>query len=408
GFRLFVRYLGTQVERVLSSAELQAESHPVRVPFDYTNEWIIITAFVNDDDRGYRFIVDTGAEATCVLRSAAERLGLAPVKVGGVALGGDDESVVRMDRLRLGRATYRDVGAVVVDDDSLEPLPCLVDGGIIGVNVLTKAALQIDYASSVVTIDADTGKPMADAIKLPFTMDGKWGRASLKLAMSTGDTIPLLLDTGYSGRLSLSLAYPRRFLASLSDEPVRGFLTGPPVGTFTIAPVVPRDAWAVRLEGCSIGDLSLDGVAATVDSAIRTGERGLLGNSVLDRYDVTIDWARRLLRLVPVAGRHLPDNPDIVGLTYLPHVSRLVVHTVYEGSAAAVEGIVPGDEIVAVNGSSISEMSRDELCRLWLDESHVAPAAAESVVVTVRREGQVMTHALRSFPVFSEAVSPSL
>jgi len=407
GFRLFVRYLGTQVERVLGSADLQAESFPVRVPLDYVNGWIVVTAFVNDDDRGYRFIVDTGAEATLVLRSAADRVGLGPVKVGGVPLGGDDESIVRIDRLRLGKATYHDVGAVVADDAALEPVSCLVDGGIIGVNVLAKAGLEIDYTARTISIGADHPDPAEASTMLPFTMDGKRGRAFLKLSMATGDTIPLLLDTGYSGRLSLSLGYPRRFLARLPDSAIRRYWTGPPVGTLNIEPIVPKEAWAIRLDSCAIGHLRLEGLSSAMDSAIGTGDRGLLGNGVLDRYDVTIDWAHGLLHLVPVSGRHLPSNFDIVGLTYLPHGSRLVVHTVYEGSAAKVEGIAPGDEIVAVNGSSIPEMSRDGLCRLWLDESHAATAAAESLVVTVRHGGQDRTHVLSRFPVFSEAVSPS-
>lgn len=405
GLRLFKLHLRARVETVIQSAELVDGDLPATIPFRYVNRWMIVKGRINESAHEYDFIVDTGAEATCLLRSAYESLGLTPISVGGISIGNSSESVVLLDSLCLPGLTYARVGAVSVHEDTVEPVSCLVDGGIIGINVLSRAPLQIDYDAHVLIV-GDGQRHAADSTfsaEIPFVRDDHRGLALLDLTVGNHDTIPLLLDTGFSGLIKLPVADFPSILEEISTSTTRRCWSGPPIGSHKAERPFPRERWVVRMNQSSVGSIELDDLPITLARAIDGETRGLLGNHFLEQYHVTINWAHYHCRLGPKPDRKLPCDIDVLGLTYRPYQRKLIVDTVYERSQAMEAGITPGDEIIAIGGRKIADLSPADLCLLWPGEHELISPDADSLLVTIRHGTKHQTHMLSKFSVFGEA-----
>jgi predicted aspartyl protease len=402
GVRLFAHYVRGRVESVIESADLAESILPATVPFRQVNRWVIVECTINNSGDSYNFIVDTGAEATCLLKSTFEELGLSPVSVGGIAIGDEHQSVVLLDSLRVGDTTYTRVGAVAVDEETLDPISCLVDGGIIGINVLSKADLHIDYDSKTLTIGRTSrySYPSDTMVEIPLVRDEHRGLARVAFNTGGGAAIRVLLDTGYSGLIKLTVPEFSSFFDSSSIDGGRRCWSGPPVGSRAIDQSFPRECRVVRLRESSLGSIPLGDLPITLELASEEESGGLLGNHFLEQYHVTVDWDAGHLRLESKAGGQLPRDIDVLGLTYRPSNGKLVVDRVYDCSEAAEVGIEPGDEIIVLDGKRIEGLSTQDLCLLWPGEPASGSPAADSLRITILHDHKEQTLHLSRFSVF--------
>lgn len=104
-----------------------------------------------------QLILDTGATLTCVDSSVARELEL-PEERGvigaGVGVGGGGRvRLVRLDSLRVGAAAAMDVAACVLDLGALRTVSPEVHG-LLGLNFLKGFHVTIDFARSIVRLEA--------------------------------------------------------------------------------------------------------------------------------------------------------------------------------------------------------------------------------------------------------------
>jgi hypothetical protein len=149
-----------------------------------------------------RMLLDTGAP-TLISASLAAELGATPSGQARLApLGGAprDVPVVRIPEVRIGRARFTDVPALVAAPEPGSALANLAGDGIVGSSLVAAAVWRLDYPARQLTIAADViGLSHVD------------GAAALRLtpgALSPvvdividGRTVPTLLDTGSNAGL---------------------------------------------------------------------------------------------------------------------------------------------------------------------------------------------------------------
>ena len=82
----------------------------------------------------------------------------------------------------------------------------------------------------------------------------------------------------------------------------------------------------------------------------------LLGGSFLRNFLVTIDYPGTVLHLEPYATPPIPDEFRRVGFTIGLDATRthFVVASVYPNTDAASQGIMPGDEVVSIDGTNLT------------------------------------------------------
>ena len=102
------------------------------------------------------FILDTGATLTCIDVSLARELGLKDEgTMGGVAIGvlsAGQLQTVRMDSLRIGRASAHNLAACRLDLEALRT--ALGVQGLVGLNFLKEFDVALDFDRRVLTLTA--------------------------------------------------------------------------------------------------------------------------------------------------------------------------------------------------------------------------------------------------------------
>jgi len=154
-----------------------------------------IVAPVEINGRGpFRFILDTGANRSAMSAATAEALGLVADEDSKVSVHGITGSAV-LPAVKV--QTFR-VGELLFERQRLPVLPSAVFGGvdgILGIDVLQSARVEVDFARDTVTIRRSSGKRApAGYLVVPATLkhgglllvEGKVGKVSVKAILDTG------------------------------------------------------------------------------------------------------------------------------------------------------------------------------------------------------------------------------
>jgi C-terminal processing protease CtpA/Prc len=110
---------------------------------------------------------------------------------------------------------------------------------------------------------------------------------------------------------------------------------------------------------------------------------GNIGNRVLERFRVTLDYAGRRVFLEPGARYRERDHLTRCGARFVRLGDRVVVADVLEGSVAERAGVLAGDELLALDGRAAATLDLPELVAR-LDDGE----PESSVRMTLRRDGR--------------------
>lgn len=306
------------------------------------------------------FILDTGGHAI-LTEAAAKKLHVHGQGKGvstGSGPGSMPTSYARVDSLGLGEATMRDQTFLVMpfgfgfsDRGEREPI-----AGILGLEVFERFAVTFDYdhhrvllapfdIGAAPTAIAGTGVPLRFTFDMPVidgTLDGKPGVFGI--------------DTGNSGRLLIFPQWLERH--GLIDRYRKGYalVGGGGVG----GPFVSRLS---HVQSLGIGSLVVHGHIAQLTppdagATANVSEAGNIGQDVLSRFIVQMDYRRALMTLAPREVAATPGNadPGLRAGRKPDQPDRFVVSAVVAGGPAAKAGIRVGDAILTVNGVTAARL----------------------------------------------------
>jgi predicted metalloprotease with PDZ domain len=155
-----------------------------------------------------------------------------------------------------------------------------------------------------------------------------------------------------------------------------------------------------RLGSMSLGPYEWDDPivsisGATVGAFASEDFAGNIGNRVLERFRVTLDYNRRHVYLEPGTRYSDRDHLTHAGVMFARRGGVVTVEDVLSGSPADRAGLRARDEVVAVNGREIASWDLPQLQAL-LDDG----PTGERVTVSVRRESRARTLRVRLDEVF--------
>jgi membrane-associated protease RseP (regulator of RpoE activity) len=107
---------------------------------------------------------------------------------------------------------------------------------------------------------------------------------------------------------------------------------------------------------------------------------GLIGNDLLRRFNITLNYASRQIHLMPNSHFHEPFDYSYCGLGLFATGSDIVVSDVIPNSPAERAGLQVGDVIVAMNNNLSATMSN---FRALLQQS------GSKVKIIYRRDGKL-------------------
>ncbi len=367
----------------------------VEIPFEYENNFIIVKVLFNDVFP-LKFIFDTGAEHTILTQREITDLLQINYERRFVLVGSDMSTelyayLARGVKLTLNNMVATNRSILVLDEDyfRFEEYGGISVHGIIGADLFRRFVVKIDYRRKTITLfEPNSFRPPTDKVtKLPLelhrnkpyvianTAFTKNSKIQAKYLLDTGASISLLLYTNSHPAFNL----PPKYIRSKIGMGLGGFLQG----------------FMGRVDQVDIGEHQLEGVITNfqelspeVDTAFLNKRNGIIGNQILDRFEVTIDYIKGVLYLQPEKSYRRKFQYDKSGLIIAASGVNLNVFTVVdliENSPAAEADIQVGDEIKKVNGFPTTFMHLADLTKRFQKK------VGKNIRLTIKRGDQRLT-----------------
>jgi len=344
------------------------------------------------------FIFDTGSEHTILFKKEyADLLGVTydrKIPLFGADLADQIYAyIARGVELNVDGQVQFSSDVLVMEADylQLEEFTGINIDGILGANLFRHLVLEIDNKKDRITLIApNTFKPpkrymrfdvQVQQSKPYITTSASVGgeKIELKLLLDTGASLPLLLYTNTHSNLELP---PNTILGNLGMG-LGGFLQG------YVGRVQYLDFAQYRFDNLvtSFQDIRLDSLMTN-----QVGRNGIIGNSLLSRYNVVIDYNKSDLYLKPNRKFRKKFRYDKSGLTIVAtgaDLKSFIIQRVVPDSPGEEAGFKQGDLIKSMKGIPASFYTLAAL------NSALSSKVGKVVKIVVSRNGVRMKKKLK-------------
>ena len=234
--------------------------------------------------------------------------------------------------------------------------------GILGIDNMGRKVIAINYLDEQMGFWDQLGDTTGFT-SIPIRYENNRIYLLLAVTVREGKTIreEALMDLGSGGSVSLTSDVAQQYMLNeisplLHYTTLHGGIGG------------ESSSCDFRANNVTIGPFSLDNV--TMDFSSNTGGAlsraeyfATIGNDIWERFDMMIDLAGERLYLRQNAKFDEPFKSPVRGFTYTDRSKTLgywVVNGLYAQSNAEKAGLRKGDQITAVNGRSVKEISFEE------------------------------------------------
>lgn len=366
---------------VISDARIDGGLASATVPFERYAGLILVELAI-DGHAPMPFILDSGG-LNLLTADAARALGIqgeGKQAIQGVGTQIQSMQVADVDSYRLGPVQLEQQRFLIVD------LPLLLTdrgdrpaiAGLIGYELLRRFTTRIDYDHQQLTFTAAGGLRDATGTNvLPLSFDD---RTPMVHARVNGVDGVFMMDTGDSSDLTVFAPFATAHRITL-DGRISASHSGGVGGII--------ESRRGQVASLALGQRALFDVPTTL-SAPKSGAfaseqlAGNLGQGILSRYVITLDYASRRMQLERSAHWAQPfeEGPSLgFGLNRISHEQFQVV-AVTPASSAARAGLAAGDIVTALDGEPASRLGLDVL------RTSMRHGSLHGLAVTVLRKGK--------------------
>ena len=276
----------------------------------------------------------------------------------------------------VGGHSLTEQGALVMDLRKI--IGSEVDG-MFGMEFMRGRKVEFNYADGYMRILSQDEQPAEGYVCVKCKwLDGRQARMVMPVSIKVNERLSLdgnfLVDMGSSGSISLNSSVAAKFNNAPTDVKRKMYDTGGVGGSRTdYIFKVER----VSVAGNDILGLSIDLSGNTQGMMARNEYDGLVGNGLLEHFDVIIDFAKCEIWLRPNRNFGTVKMYDS-GTTLTPQADGWIVNGLIEGGNAYKAGVRRGDMILSINGLTPEKVGIKELKRM--------NTSAEEWKVVVKRD----------------------
>lgn len=388
---MLICFLNPAANGQLSNDLLKGQKKLV-IPFENVNNFIVVTVSL-DGQLPLRFIVDTGSRYTILTEKVLINNSKISYDRRFIVYGADRSQDIHAYlapnlEVFLNYKTSKRMSILVLDQDLLkiEEIIGTEIHGILGTDFFQFNLLGIDYQSEKLTIySRKSFQPSSQWTTIP--MDFNSGKPYLSIPLSLRDSLDmnarLLIDTGADLSLILhpnaseEIQLPVKIVEGKIGSGLGGFLEG----------------YLGRIHHLQLGSYTFKNLITHFqnmpivnDSLIDVTREGVLGNRLLTRFKVCFDFHKHDLYLKPVGKFNREFDYDRSGLLLVIQgelLNKLVVEGLLPNSPAKAAGILPGDQIVRLNGLNRFTLNLESATRL------LQKKAGKKIKVRIKRDGKI-------------------
>ena len=353
--------------------DLLQGKHKVTIPFRYIHNFIVLDARIFGTIH-VQFIFDTGAEHVILFKREYTDVLQIPYDKRIPVMGSDRSQeifalITRNGVLEITGLATKPTDMLVLEKDyfNIDEMVGSPIAGLIGGGFFRNLVINIDYKKRQLTIiDPAHFTPAKDFSNLPIVMrtNKPYVQGTANLQDGTAVEVDLLLDTGAGVPLLLhnnthpSLHLPEQYIRGQLGMGLGGYLEG----------------YIGRIQRLSFGQFEFPEVLTSFQdletSLILDKERnrnGIIGNQLLNRFEVYLDYNKENLYLKPYHKHPKPFNMDRSGLiifAYGPEFRQFMIKGVIESSPADEADFLPGDIITKIQDTESRYYNLEGLTQL--------------------------------------------
>ncbi|MEY3051871.1 MAG: hypothetical protein RLY31_1656 [Bacteroidota bacterium] len=375
----------------------------IDIPFSFEQNLVLVEV-VLDHFLPLRFILDTGAEHTILAkRQLTDMLGASYEREFRI-MGADMQTellaylVRNVDLTLRGGNAFREKTMelpnhpmLVLAEDylRLDEITGIEIHGILGADVFRHLAVQFNFEKKVVSLlrrtEAFSPPKRFRQVPLEVKRNKPYLETFLSLQGDTAVPVRLLLDSGAMLSLLLdtethpSLALPPHLLTGHIGAGLGGYLSG------YLGKIHALQWGQDTLRSLPTNFQTVPDQPVTMDSSLRFSRHGIVGNAILQRFHLIIDYPGQTLHYLPNRRFRKQTPYDKSGLVIIAtdlNLHTFSLHAVIPGSPAALAGLQPGDELLRLNGISTSLRSLSNI------QHRLSGRHGRKIRLTVRRNGQ--------------------
>jgi hypothetical protein len=347
----------------------------VEIPFDYENNFIIVDVSLNHT-LPLRMIFDTGAEHTILChKNFTDELKVSYDKEFSI-IGSDFKTVLKcflaknisIETTQGGvKAQKQNILVLAQDYFRLEESVGAHVQGILGADLFNHYVVKINYVRHVITLyPADGYVPPSDYVQMPIQVhNGKpFISPTLTLENDTKILSTFLMDTG--ARLSLllythshpELVTPKQVIQGNIGYGLGGSITGYAgrVKRLDFSKSIYFEELLADFQDFSHG----------ADTSNVIGRNGIIGNDILNRFTVILDYIHHQVYLKPNKDFRQAFEYDKSGLMLVAgglDLNHFYVQYVIKNSPASEADIHVDDRLLSINRMPTSLMSLQDINR---------------------------------------------
>ena len=333
---------------------IRSNSRKVEIPFEYDNNFIIVKVLFNGTFP-LKFIFDTGAEHTILTKREITDLLQINYQREFKVMGSDMETVLTAYlaqgvNMQLNTLYAANRSILVLEDDyfKFEEFAGINVQGVLGADFFRRFVVEINYRRRVITlIDPAHFKPPSKlkAIDVEIQRNKPYLQTQTAITPANSLDTKLLIDTGASIAYLIhtnthpDLKLPEQVILSNIGMGLGGFIEG------FMGRIHKLDIGGHELQQVTT---NFQDVSEEIDSAYLNQRNGIIGNVILSRFTVTIDYIHDKMYLQPNKEFKKKFKHDRSGLMLAntgPSLNTYTVFFVTPGSPADEAGIQKGDEI---------------------------------------------------------------
>ncbi len=351
--------------------EMKAGVDRIDIPFDYKNDFIIVDLIFNKV-LPLKFIFDTGAEYTILNKREITDLFNVSYEKEFKILGADMSTEliaylargVKLDLNKL-HGSNQDILILAEDYFRIEDYTGVEIHGIIGANFFKRYVIKIDYRRRILSFIKPEifNKPPEgySEVSAHFTRSKPYLHVQAEVTADSVAQLNMLVDCGASlAMLIHSNSHP---MINLPEHTIEGNLA---MGLGGYLKGFLGRTHQLKLNETLQFQNVLTNFQQTntgQDTSQLNGRNGVIGNLILNRFTVIIDYPRGKVYLKPNKNynRGFKYDKSGIGLTASgKDLNNFLVYNVIKDSPADIAGVEVGDEIIKINffGTSLFSLGR--------------------------------------------------
>lgn len=368
-----LKILQHQLEEKITGCKIENKDFLTVIPFEYVNNWIVVNVKVKGSDKGFPFIFDTGAQ-TVLLDSLLNEIGSSNYQKFTFSEKSNDSithafknEIISLHQLNLGEVILKDIGSISAKNSKWEMLNCISPYGIIGYNALQTFFPQIDYQKKQITITDDVKKlpNYNEIIWLDYTPSSKQETPIIKATINDSIIISLFFDTGNSGGISLNSSNLYKKFHNYDSTKTISFLYKPTIRIRGENSKI-KESIILKTDSFKICDFVNENYNLIISNESENEYTGFIGNKYLENYIITLDYKNRRIGFIQNGDN--TSNIRTFGVSYVANKNHIVISSIHKNSNAYKKGIRCGDTVCSINGVYISELNKEDFCKIYKNE----------------------------------------